>query len=1220
MWVNGEKKSLIVILIFLFNILCLNLSSPIEAASSDPYGPKKQEISNTIQSLERVANPGVYWYQLDNGSFRADHTNGPTFSNNLNSNSCSRPFPAEKEIPNEVDFSRWPAEYWPEFQSQRITQRMVENIRIKSVDYQTSNKQLFYTGVGTTVIREGSTIVKINTKTGGSHQVTEWNDYENGGRTNQGCLKQVVAYHTPMDIIWEGDLVEEKEIDVTPDSTLTIGQTQQMEALVKTKGYGATAFGEGIEVSRREAEIKWFSSDETIASIELKTGMLTAESPGTVTVRAIWNNGTYLISDTATITVTSEPGLVVNLPNACKANTTPLQAEAVLTKPDRSVHKLTAHSKLTWQSSNLDVATIGADGKITTKGIVGSTTIKAHFLDPAQQLDEEGTQVLEVKDCTDNGEGGNGGDPGGDPVNACPVTISQPSRGTVIEAAVMDPSVRGVLKADDRGAEKFDVTRGIPTSEDLYANVLAKGYLFQHRWVNMTGTVTYTVNVKRVYHKTWTIPGRPSRGEGDPGTPPEPKELDVPGDKSMQVTRTYSYWQIDNLEVYKLNEAKVSNYALGGYGDTVTLTPNQYTPPTLQSVMDTAVTNHVKPAPCREIDLGIKGVPGGSAEPSTPDETSLFQSEAEAEVRENTVNNDKVTFNGATIMDPAPVEKTAPRPGTIPQPSMIGDYVLYQNRLTIKNTLINKANQPTTGEITYGLLHGNVNGGQDQKFPILGINSVTVHTPVVNYAWVSDDQPHNQKTMPDPTRAALILERPFIVRIPTSGQHLDAASYPGYGNRDYAKYFRIKQVRFPFDVYNGARSQFIPALTWVDIPVNQLDTPFYLPVWVDEGNYQIEFRNIAENAPANFTEQQDANTNLTHHVAADTVAVEVIGRLYDFHITDISDYNWENVFRKRMGSPEPTGVSYWTGGNGIDGDPRGNLAPYVLPIRPGSHPVQGFRNATVKTGYHFKFDLKTKGNMFGKQDGIRITPTFSFVSKDGTTRQEVDLYYHRGQERLIGIGSAQDLEKRFVILNSRLRNVPGMELGDTARYQYTYELSEEERNQGTMAEHMVRFVDQTSHYKTWVGRYDWMILPSQIRTLIGPKTDIPSGVNVDRANAAIQRWYGEYSLPADVYAVPKGTNLELLARQNQLDEKAKVFLRDGYIVVNFNIETLRSGNTNAPHLQYIHAPLMNQWQMEGFDNSQVDGQGRSWPMHDGDVVLYHADQSSRNDFQSQVPH
>ncbi|NEU63440.1 hypothetical protein G3352_21390 [Paenibacillus sp. ALJ109b] len=1211
-----------------FNVMFLIVGAmgtfylPIQAATNDPYGPKSMKSPSvlTVKSAPRVANPGVYWYQLDDGSFKADHTTGPTFSRNMNPLSCSSPYPDEKDIPDEVDFSNWPATQWNEYNGYPITPSVLKSIRIKSVTYQTRLQQTSYTGIGETVIRRDSTIVKINTKTGGNHSVSDRTEFENGGKTNQNCVKQVVAYHTPMDIIWEGDLEEEKEIDVTPDSTLTVGETKQMVAKVKTKNYGSTQWSNGIDVSRRDAETTWWSSDPSIVSIEPKTGMVKAEKPGTAFVRAIWNNGTYLISDTADITVTSEPGLVVNLPNACKADTaTPLQAKAILTKSDLSVHELTAHPKLTWQSSNPAVATIGADGKMTIKGIVGSTTITARFLDTAQQLDEQGTQVLDVKDCTGNG-GDGGTDPGNGGVVGCPVTISPPNKGALIESAVMDPSVRGVLKADDRGSEKFDVTRGIPTSEDLYANVMARGYLFQHRWVNMTGTVTYTVNVKKKYHKTWTIPGRASTGPNDPGTPSQPKELDVPVEKPMQVIRQYSYWQIDNLEVYQLNQATISNYALGGYGGTVTLTPNGYTPPTLQSANDDAVTAHVKPAPCKEIDLGTETKSGGDSEPPTPDETSLFQSKAEAEVKENSVNNDKVVFNGATVMDPAPMDKTAPRPETIPQPGMIDDNVLYQNRLTIQNTLVNKAEQPTTGEIQYGLIPGNIKGGQDQKFSIQGINSVTVHTPVVNYASVSDDQPHNQKTVPDPTSSALILERPFIVRIPTSGQHLDVTSYPGYGNRDYAKYFRIKQVRFPFDVYNADRSQFIPAKTWVDIPVNQLDTVFYLPVWVDEGHYRIEFRNIAENAPSILTEQQDANTNLTHHVAADTVPVEVIGRLYDFHVTDIADYNWENVFRKQLGSSEPTGVSYWTGLNSIDGDPRGNLAPFVLPVRPGSHPVQGFSNIAVKTGYHIKFDLKTKGNMFGKQDGVRITPTFYFVSKDGSSRQEVDLYYHRGQERLIRIGSVQDLEKRFVVLNSRLRNVPGTELGDTARYQYTYELTADERNQSSLADYMVTLVDQTSHQKTWVGRYDWMILPASIRTLIGPKTDIPSGVSVDRANAAIQRWYGEYSLPADVYTVPKGTNLESLARQNQLDEKASVFLKDGYIVVNFNIETLRDGNTEAPHLQYIYAPLMNQWQMEGFNNRPVDSQGRTWPLKDGDVVFYHADQSSRSDFQSQVPH
>ncbi|CAI6078413.1 hypothetical protein PAECIP112173_02548 [Paenibacillus sp. JJ-100] len=1215
------KYPKIILILFFIYVLTGQLVDSNVNALDFSYGPKsmKSPILKSVQAAKRIANPGVYWYQMDDGRFRADHSGGPTYA--PNAGSCSAPFPAMKEVPDSVDFSMWPALSWPQYNGIDLTSASFKNIKIKAVEYQTPPEQTSYTGLGGARINPSSTIVGIRTLTGGSHEWTTNGPFENGGRTDAGCPKHSVVYYTPMDIIWEGDLEEEKEIDVTPDATLTIGQNKQMVAKVKTKAYGSTTWNEGVDVSGRETEIKWFSSDATVASIELKTGMLKAESPGTVTVRAIWNNGTYLISDTAIVTVTSEPGLVVNLPNACKSTTTLLQAEAVLTKSDRSVHKLTAHPKLTWSSSNPTVATVSAEGKITIKGIVGTSIIKARFLDPTQRMDEQGTEELVVRDCTnsDNGDPGGGG-PGSDPVNACTVTISPPSRGSVVEASIMDPSVSGVLKADERGAEKFDVTRGIPTSEDLYASVLAKGYLFQHRWVNMTGTVTYHVKVKKVYNKRWTIPGRPSSGEGDPGTQAEPKERDVPGDKTMLVTRDYSYWQIENLEVYKLHEAKVSNYALGGYGDTVTLTPNTYTPPTLQSTADAEVQAHVKPAPCQDVDLGMQTVSGGSVEPPTPDETALFQTKAEGAVRENTVNNDKVIFNGITIMNSSPVEKAAPRPGTIPQPSMIGDQVLYKNRLTIKNTLINKADQPTTGEITYSLLPGNVNGGQEQRFSISGINPVTVHTPVVNYAWVSDDQPHNQKTKPDASRAAMILERPFLVRIPTSGQHLNVANYPGYGDRDYAKYFRKKQVRFPFDVYTDAQRQFIPAMTWIDIPVNQLDTPFFLPVWVDEGNYEIEFRNIAENAPANFTEQQDANTQLVHHTASDTVAVEVIGRLYDFHITDISDYNWEKVFRKQPGNPEPSGVSYWTGTNQIDGDARGNLAPYVLPIRPGSHPVQGFGNVAVKTGYHFKFDLKTKGNMFGKQDGIRITPTFFYLSKDGTIRQEVELYYHRGQERLIRIGSAQDQEKRHVVLNARLRNVPGTELADAARYQYMNEWTAQERDKYTLEQSMVRFVDQISHHKTWVGRYNWMILPSQIRTLIGPKTGIPSSVNADRANAAIQRWYGEYSLPADVYAVPAGTSLERFARENELYDKADIFLRDGYIVVNFNIETLKNGNISDPHLQYIHAPLMNQWQMEGYNNSPVDAQGKTWAMKDGDVLLYHADQSSRLDFQSQAPH
>lgn len=218
------------------------------------------------------------------------------------------------------------------------------------------------------------------------------------------------------------------------------------------------------------------------------------------------------------------------------------------------------------------------------------------------------------------------------------------------------------------------------------------------------------------------------------------------------------------------------------------------------------------------------------------------------------------------------------------------------------------------------------------------------------------------------------------------------------------------------------------------------------------------------------------------------------------------------------------------------------------------------------------------------------------MNKDGSGRQPVDLYYHSGDRKFIRIGSPQDTEKRYVILNERLRNVPQEELQDTASYLYNHGGAPAGMSPAAYAK---QYMEKISKSKTWVGRLDWMLLPSGIRTLIGPKSGLPTSVDGERANAAVQRWYGEYSLPADVYVVKKGTDLAAYGRSNRLDEKSSVFLKKGYIVVNFNIETIREGNTAKPHLQYIHAPLMNQWQLEGYSRTYTDPYGKRFTLLTG---------------------
>ena len=797
------------------------------------------------------------------------------------------------------------------------------------------------------------------------------------------------------------------------------------------------------------------------------------------------------------------------------------------------------------------------------------------------------------------------------------LVCTKPEPGRTLEGKHMDPTATGVIKADARGSEPFDVLKGIPTSESLYGNVFSKDYLVQNKFVEMSGTCTYTVVVEENWTLTWLDPREVPTADGGTRT-----VYDVPRSKpdvrrpTYQVVRPYSYWAIDELSVYNLKKATLMQYAFSG--SQISIEPSGYVPPEFQAETTGYFYPANNPSP---VIAPSRSKDGGTSEPSM-DEDNL-QSIAEAAVPDVQVENDSLIFKGQTIMNKQRVAKSGPQPGNIPAPGEIGKDVLYSPYNYIPSNKVNKKDEVSTGKIEFIMAAGSINTEEEElEYEINGINTVTVHTPVVNYSAVSDDQPHNQKTKPNMSRSALILDRPFIVRIPTSGQHLDVAQYPGYGNRDYAKYFRTKQVRFPFDVYNESKSQLIPKDTWIDIPVYQLDTTFQLPVWVDEGDYQVYFRNIAENAPEGYSYEQDANLNLVNHAAVDQVSVEVIGRLYDFHITDIADYNWERVFRTFIGSKDSTGVSYWVGQNGIDGAPRGNNEPYTLPIRAGSNPLTGMKNVAVKTGYHFKFDFKTMGNMFGTKDGIRITPTFTYVSKNGGAPIPVDLYYKTNDQPFIKIGSPEDKDERYVILNERLRSVPQGDIKNAGYWRYDQYLTADQQAGTDRDLYMRNYVLKYTKKPTPVGGYAQLLLPEQLKTLIGPK-EIPSNATVtpERANASIQQWYGEYSIPADSYVVAQGTDLAEYGRfHGGLTDKSPIFLKDGYIVVNFDIESIQNGNLQDPHLQYINAPLMNQWRLEGYRPNILDSFMNVFNLRDGDIVFYNADQSSRDDFSAQAPH
>ncbi|GGH25618.1 DUF5704 domain-containing protein [Paenibacillus segetis] len=766
---------------------------------------------------------------------------------------------------------------------------------------------------------------------------------------------------------------------------------------------------------------------------------------------------------------------------------------------------------------------------------------------------------------------------------------TQPSPGQTMQGQDLSPNVSAVIKADSRGSERFNVLNGIPTTESLYGNVWSKTYLHNYVYQEMVGKCSFKINVTVL-----PPPPDPNAPAPEPTPPPAPgEEVEEPGTKvQVDVEKEYSFWTIQDVKIYRINESALWNYAFDGGG--IRIQPSGYNEP----YYNTESTNDYEPSDVPEdIKVNFDQDPQKAAESAVS----------------VTVRNDTFTLYNQTLMSGSSSTNTGPTPLPIPTAPQIGDNVLYSPSNVIPMSKTNKASQPSTGTIYYN----QVNGSETLNYPIYGINSVTVHTPVVIYPDVSDDKAHNQKTKAAAGRSAIILDRPFTVTMPNSGQH---TNYLGYGNRNYLKYIGSKQVRFPFDVYDGSKTTFYPKNTWIEVEKSQETFPFFLPVWVDEGFYDVEFRTIAHNAPSGASHQTNANLDLTNHIAYDTVPVDAIGRVYDFRITDIADYNWETVFRTAQGAATPTGTSYWVGLNGIDGAARGITQRYTLPIRPGSHPL--YKNAVIKTGYHFKFDLKTKGNMFGKLDQITIKPSFYFINAKDGSRTSVDLYYQTSSKSYVKIGSSRDQVERYVILNERLRSVPTEELTDTALYKYDHYYTFNQIAATGRSQFVQKYIEKTTKLKTPIGSLSLLRLTESIRTFIGPKTAIPVSVDPARVNASVQKWYGEYSLPADVYAVKTGVNVAEYGRTHGgLSDKSPIFLKNGYIVVNFNIETVRNGEVKAPYLQYIDAQLMNQWkQMEGFSSSVRDPYGVTLSLMDGDVVLYNTDKSSRDDFRSMVTH
>lgn len=673
-----------------------------------------------------------------------------------------------------------------------------------------------------------------------------------------------------------------------------------------------------------------------------------------------------------------------------------------------------------------------------------------------------------------------------------------------------------VLRIQAAPAENpaFDTTKGIPTGEDVFVSGQMQKYYYSGVMKHYYGTVSVPVEIAVEYQ--YPV-------ETEDGITMESYISNF----TYYVSRPYSYYRIESLRLYVLDQVIVENKALpvlplecrGLYQPHVILERD------LNSYM-IIPTSHAS-------------ANGGDLSSGTCISSEELEQIAERAAGDVRVRNDMFVIDGETILDGSYTKIRTPEPKR-----QHGERLqsFRSEDMTIPHTKRNGSCDTHAVAV-----YREIADKQREDHLIRYVNPVVVHTPVVCKGGITDDTAHNQQVVPT-QHFSLVLGRSFSVGISTVGTHKDQK---GYGTRNYEKYVKRRQIRFPFEVYDG--NVRYTKDTWIDLPSER--KTFYLPVGVHEGDYRIRYRTIAKNESAERGGIDKngylANLELSEYGAYDELTVTVIGRMYDLALTDIVDYpRWRSVFYETNGSKKA--FAFWIGKKNLEGDLISERVMHgVFPILPGNHPFNPTARA-VGLGYRMKVQLKTIGDMRDSDDRIALIPTYYYVSRDGSRRQQVKLYRKK------------DLSEVYVplILTASNRS----------------------------------------------------FLPVETRNVSDPVLRTQS----------VQVWDGEYQLSPDLRLVDAGIDLDSYIRQRggRIGQHDPVFLRDGYLLVQFDVRSYSSG---AAHLSYVNDEnnrhgYCNMWRLQGFSYDRTDCFANRFVFEDGDCLLFDTKYTLHSDYESWGTH
>ncbi|ABX41232.1 DUF5704 domain-containing protein [Lachnoclostridium phytofermentans] len=852
--------------------------------------------------------------------------------------------------------------------------------------------------------------------------------------------------------------------------------------------------------------------------------------------------------------------------------------------------------------------------------------------------------------------------------------IPEPPKSTTIDYFDASPT-NGQIRSDYYGAEKFSVEQGIPTTENLYASVRAPEYLIKASFQRNSTSKQFQVEARKKYILKWyTEEEKPIKGDPDGKTEivktnhTETKDVK----QTVTITRQVKYTELLSFDYFKINQANLVNAALPR-GD-ITLLPFSYSVPSISYQSFGDIDQHiiVPPKVKSGVDLPAETIDLGGIKPSIP--MNDFTTEVDALIPEVQVKNDVFQFDNRSVMnDQYKLKETEEAVySAIRRPELTLYNTLYQSNLTIPATLANSI-YPSNGSIRYEKVASfQSTKPSEETYPISNINSITVHTPVYcQGTLIQDNASYVQLSSPNKNCIPLVLDEEgdssdFTVSISNYGSH---NSYPGYYIRDYVSntlgnaYYIARnkdgilrnEVCFPFDVLidvgndrDMSNDILLNKNTWYAVGLYSTQR-FYLPMYVECGIYTVEFRTIAVNGEGMLSSVQlNANLTRSNYVATDTKQVEVSGKIYGLTLYDIQENNlWKEIFRsenslrlkildnfmtkvidgvkKAMQRIDGTKLGevyhkdklyyYTIGTRNQFGIPTGRDNRFTLPLVDGSHPKY-LNKGTLKAGYTWRFTLDTVGNITATDESkIIITPTFYYVDKKGLNREEVDMYYtdtiSGNKNHYIKVGSKIDLENtRQAQTGDVYLGIPDEELKDTAS---------------------IRNIS----YKTWTAQKKEMYSYGRIVSDLAFKTFsnqnyasrihqgtlsnslLGLGYSKQKLTKYKQSYYFNYSLPSDIKAVKKGTDVQAYAKKYGISKVDNLWLSKGFIIIHFDIKVY--DEKNNLYLTYDNVENeknlghCNMFQMEGINNTKKDYFGRQFTFKSGDIILIDTDKTSLDD-------